>query len=273
MALALVAPPWSFVWQALHLVTSTFTLCGTRGMHLVTSTFTLCGRCGTYGTGLALVACLVPVCPPEPAQCHKCHACHTQSRSMSPSATPGTMARAWFPFVAVVAAALCVAGVAFRSIDLHSVAGVALGNIDLHFEWQAWQLMALGWPLVPVCRRCRRGSLCGRRMQAWHSESSTSILCGGRDIDLHFVWHLWRWAGSWWHAWFPFVDIATAVFVWQAWLLVTSTFTLCGTRGMHLVTSTFTLCGRCGTYGSGEALDRGWSAMTPRSLCGRRGAW
>ena len=47
-------------------------------------------------------------------------------------------------------------------------------------------------------------------------------------------------------------------FVWQA---------------LHLVTSTFTLCGRCGTYGSGDALGRGWSAMTPRSLCGRRGTW
>jgi len=75
--------------------------------------------------------------------------------------------RAWFPFAAVVAAALCVAG-------------VALGDIDLRFAWQAWNLvtstitlrgkrgtygigLALVTRLVPVCRRCRRGSLRGRR--------------------------------------------------------------------------------------------------------------
>jgi len=55
-------PPWSprlSVWQA---------------WHLVTATFTLRGRCGTYGTGLALVT--------------------------------------RFPFAAVVAVAVCVAGVA-----------------------------------------------------------------------------------------------------------------------------------------------------------------
>ena len=122
----------------------------------------VCGRRGTYGTALALVARLVPVC----RRCRRGSLC---GRRGIPKHRP--------PFC---------------------VAGVALGNIDLHFEWQAWQLMGLGWLLVPVCCRCRRASLCGRRMQAWHSESSTSILCGGRDIDLHFVWqawHLWRWAG------------------------------------------------------------------------------
>ena len=35
--------------------------------------------------------------------------------------------RAWAPFVAVVVAAVCVAG-------------VALGDIDLHFAWQLWHL-------------------------------------------------------------------------------------------------------------------------------------
>ena len=53
----------------------------------MTSTFTLRGRRGTYGTGLALAARL------------------------------GTL----------VAAAVCLAG-------------VALGDIDLHFAWQAWHL-------------------------------------------------------------------------------------------------------------------------------------
>ena len=44
--------PWRFAWQAWHLATSTFV------WHLAPSTFVLRGRCGTHGTGLALVACL-----------------------------------------------------------------------------------------------------------------------------------------------------------------------------------------------------------------------
>ena len=89
-----------FAWQAWHLVTSTFTLRGRRGTYgtglalvarlgpvvaasvcvagvalgdihvrfawqawyFATSTFTLRGRRGTYGTGLALVTRLGPVC-------------------------------------------------------------------------------------------------------------------------------------------------------------------------------------------------------------------
>eukprot|EP00435_Cladocopium_sp_Y103_P064639 s832_g26.t1 len=69
-----------FVWQAWHLATFAFVLCGRRGTygtglalvaalaaasfawqawHLVTSAFVLCGTRGTYGTGLALVVALV----------------------------------------------------------------------------------------------------------------------------------------------------------------------------------------------------------------------
>ena len=60
------------------------------------------------------------------------------------------------------------------------MAGVALGDIDLHFAWQAWHLatltftlrgrrgtygsgLALVTRLVPGGRRCRRGTLRGRR--------------------------------------------------------------------------------------------------------------
>ena len=71
-----------------------------QAWHLVTSTVTLQGRRGTYGTGSG--------------------------------------GRAWFPLDAVVAAALCVAG-------------VALGDIDLYFAWQAWHLA------TSTC------ILCGRR--------------------------------------------------------------------------------------------------------------
>ena len=75
--------------------------------------------------------------------------------------------RAWFPFGAMVAAAVCVAG-------------VALGDIHRHSVWQVWRLvtstfvlrgrrgtygtgLALVTRLVPVWRRGRRGRLHGRR--------------------------------------------------------------------------------------------------------------
>ena len=48
-----------FAWQAWCLVTSTFVLRGSL-WRLVISIFVLRGRCGTYGTGLALVARLGP---------------------------------------------------------------------------------------------------------------------------------------------------------------------------------------------------------------------
>ena len=103
-----------FVWQASHLMTWIVTLRGRRG---------------TYGTGLALVARLVP----RPR---------------------------WD------AAAFCVAG-------------VALCDIHLHFVWQAWHLM--NWIVTLRGRRgtCRRGTR--------------------QHMDRHFAWqawHLWHWVGS-----------------------------------------------------------------------------
>ena len=67
--------------------------------HLVTSTCFLCGRCGTYSTGLALVARL------------------------------GRLVRAW---ARLLPRLFCVPGVALCDIDLH------FACIDLHFAWQAW---------------------------------------------------------------------------------------------------------------------------------------
>ena len=92
-----------FVWQAWHLATLTFTSCGRRG---------------TYGTGLALAACLVPV------WCHCRRGCLCGRR--------GTWRHR---------PALCVAGVALGNTGLHFVAGVALGDIDVHSAWQAWYLL------------------------------------------------------------------------------------------------------------------------------------
>ena len=67
----------------------------------------------------------------------------------------------------------------------------------------------------------------------------------------------------WWRAWFLFVAVdAAAHFVWQAW---------------RLATSIFSLCGRCGAYGAGLALVARLVPVCPRGrggcLCGRRGIW
>ena len=129
-------------------------------LHLATATFTLRGRRGTYVTGLAIVARLGPL----------------------------------------VAAAVCIAG-------------VALGDSDLHFAWQAWHLATSTFTL-----RGRRGtwrypfSFCVAGM---YLSIGTFTLRGRRGIwrqgpslcvagmalgysDLHFAWQAWQlchWAG------------------------------------------------------------------------------
>ena len=72
--------------------------------HLATSTFVWHGRRGTYGTGLALVARLVPVGRP--------------GRRGTLRGSRGT----------------------WRHLSSFCVAGVALGDIHLRFAWQAWHL-------------------------------------------------------------------------------------------------------------------------------------
>ena len=125
----------------------------------------ICGRRGTYGTGLALVVRLVSVCR---RGCRGClrgrrvafgsidlHSVWLAWRHRASLCVAGValMAlswlwwRAWFPFVAVDAAAVCVADMSFGSFDLHSVwqvgtwrhrpalcvASVALGDTKCHF--------------------------------------------------------------------------------------------------------------------------------------------
>ena len=99
---------------------------------------------------------------------------------------------------AVVAASLCVAG-------------VALGDIDRHFAWQAWYLVTSTFTL-----RGRRGT---------YGIGSGDAL------------------GSRLPPWSP------RHFAWQAWYLVTSTVTLRGRRGAYgtglaLVTRLVPVCRR-----------------------------
>jgi len=135
--------------------------------------------------------------------------------------------RAWFPFVAIVAVAVCVARVAFGSIDLHSV-------------WQAWHLATSTFTL------CGRRDTCGTVLalvalflwEVWRLATSISTLCGRCGTWRHRPSlcvagvALMALGWLWWRAWFPVVAVGPRLFVWQAW---------------HLEASTSILCGRCGT--------------------------
>ena len=124
------------------------------------------------------------------------------------------------------------------------VAGVALGDIDRHFAWQAWHLWHWLWwaRLVPTWRRCRRGSLRGRRGTWWHRPLLCMAGVALGDIDVHSVWqawHLWHWTGSGGALGSQLTPLSPRLFAWQAW---------------HLATSTSTLRGRRGTWWHGRAL-------------------
>ena len=198
--------PQLFAWQAWHLAASTCILRGRRG---------------TYGTGLALVACLVP----SGRRCRR--GCLRGRRG------PWRRQRAF------------------------CLARVALGDIDVHSAWQAWHLaastcilrgrrgtygtgLALVARLVPSGRRCRRDCLRGRRGTWRHRPPLCVASVALGDIDVHSAWQAWHLAiststlrgrrGTWRHR---------RAFCVQPWCLVTSTFTLRG---------------RCGTYCTSLAL-------------------
>ena len=213
-----------FTWQAWHLVTSTVVLRGKRG---------------TYGTGLALVACLG-----LPWRCvaprHFLPGRHGTSRHPPP----------------------------------FHVAGVALGDIYRRFAWQAWYLWdwaasggALGSPVTPrgVCvAGVALGDICRRfTWQAWHL-TSTVGLRGRRGIPMGLGWLWWRaWISrdaAWRCGTFCVAGVALGDicrrFAWQAW---------------HLATSTVALRGRRGTFGTGLALvarlDLPRRRVAPRHFC------
>ena len=138
-----------FVWQALRLVTSTFTLRGGRGTwridvhfawqawHLAPSTCILRGRHGTCGSGLALVARLGPV----------------NSRGR------GGFWQAWHLVTST-----------FTLRGRHGT-----WRIDVHFAWQGWHLRL--WT--------GSGGALGSRKQPWTPRLLAGVALG--DIDLHFA--------------------------------------------------------------------------------------
>ena len=171
--------------------------------------------------------------------------------------------RAWFPVGAVVAAAVCLAG-------------VALGDIDRNFAWQAWHLatstcilrgrrgtygagLALVARLVPSGRHLRHWAGSGGALGSqW---APLSLVCVGValgdtglhfacrcDIDVHSAWQHGTYGtgrasggalGSEWTPLSPRLCCVAAMalgdidlhFAWQVWHLATSTFTLRGRGG------------------------------------------
>mgnify|MGYP002254793487 CR=1 FL=1 len=154
------------------------------------TTCALCGKCGTYGIGLALVgAWLSPLSPPLfvwQAWCLVASAFTLRGRRGTWRHRPALCVASvalmamgwlwWFPFVAVDAAAIGVAGVAWW----HRLSLWAAVVIVLHFVWQAWHFPFVAVDAAAVC--------------------VAGVALG--DIDLHFVWQAWRLATfDPWQAW------------------------------------------------------------------------
>ena len=185
-----------------------------QAWQLMTWIVTLRGRRGTYGTGLALVARLVP-------------------------------RRRWD------AAAFCVAGMALCDIDLHFVWQAwhfMTWIVTLRSRRGSWwhgsllcvagvALMALGWLWWRAWFPGGAGTPRRFAWHAWHFVTSTFVwqawhfIPGGAGTPRRFVWQAWH-------------------FVTSTFTLCGRR----GTQAWHFVTSTFTLCGKRGTSWHGSAL-------------------
>ena len=276
-----------FAWQAWHLATFTFVLCG-RKSHLpsfcvadLTSTVVLSGRRGTDGTGwrawTGLGAAVTPVTPR-----HFCvagvalgdihldftwQAWHNLTSTVVLRGRRGTDGTGWRAWTGLGAAVTPVTPRHF------CVAGVALGDIHLDFTWQAWHNLT-----STVVLRGRRGTD-GTGWRAWTGLGAAVTPVTPRhfcvagvalgDIHLDFTWQAWH----------------NLTFAWQAWHNLTSTFALRGRRGKthvhrhfawqawHNLTSTFALRGRRGkTHVHRHFAWQAWHKLTSTVvLRGRRG--
>ena len=127
------------MWQALHLKTSTFTLCGValgdidvhsewQAWHLWRPSLSVAGMAlGDIDLRFAAGMALGDIGLHFVWKAWRLATSTCILRGVALMALVWLWWRVWFPFGTVVAAAVCVAG-------------VALGDIDLHFLWQAWRL-------------------------------------------------------------------------------------------------------------------------------------
>ena len=198
----------AFAWQAWHLLTSTFVLCGRRGVydtgldlvaHLGTVSRpwrrgTLRGRCGTWRHRRC-------VCVAGVALAHINLRFAWQVRRLLGQAWDWVgWWRAWVPLVATLRGR--------RGTWWHRrcvcVASIALAHINFPFAWQAWHFTyGTGVDLVArlgaVSRPWRRGTLRGRRGTWRHRLSFSMAGVALAHIHLRFAWQawcLWHWVGS-----------------------------------------------------------------------------
>ena len=278
--------PWTprlFAWQAWHLVTSTFTLRGSRGTwwhrlsawqawHLVTSTiyhfaWKACHLRHWAGSGGApgfqmtpwdrrwlfgwqawhLATSTVTLRGKGGAWWHRCSLCDA---GVALTALGRLWWRTRFPNDAMDAAALCVAGVALPTLTFILVACVALGDIDFQRGRRGTWWHRLSPHTTCHHTTCSHTQLYSTTCHHTTCSNTTQLTLG--DIDYYFAWqvcHLRHWAGSGGAPGSPMTPWTPRLFAWQAWHLVTSTFTLRGLRGTwwhrlsawqarHLVTST-----------------------------------
>ena len=174
-----------------------------QAWHLATWTCILRGRRGTYRTWLALVARLGPVGRRgrrlhgrRGTSRHRPSLCVASERAFCVAGVALIVLgwlwwRAWAPLGAVVAAAVCVAGMALR-------------DIDLHFAWQAWhlwhlqlvhlllqQLMHIHTAHIHACTHTHIHTLCHARFYHTHIHTIFTHYCihsfHAPPFDIHLL--------------------------------------------------------------------------------------
>ena len=141
--------------------------------------------------------------------------------------------------------AFCVAGVAlvWHWAATSGEFGSCLAPLSPRLlAWQAWHLAAStatlrgrrgAWRTWTSTLRGRRGAYgTGLALVAHLVLCAAGVALG--DIGRHFAWqawHLWHWAGPGGALGSRLLPWSPWLFVWQAWRLETSTFTLRGSSG------------------------------------------
>ena len=161
-----------FAWQAWHLVTSTFTLCGRRGTLVITPLVIT----QLVITQLVITQ-LVITCP------------HTTCSHTQLVITPFARTQLVHTQLAHTQLVLTQLVLTCSHTTCPHMAGVGLGDSTLHFARQAWHLVTRG----------RRGTYgtglaLARLVIRWRRGAAAFCVAGVAlcDIHLHFVWQAWR---------------------------------------------------------------------------------